>query len=236
MKRKLSMSWVTSLSICWAAGRSEEQKQEPVGELQRKGPRDFTLTNPCQHKGESCAQPSPLWDFSFGQAGTFGVQSETAAGSLQLVSTAASSSCSHILDPWSFWTVLTYTVGVKVTRKAVVKSTKAKDTAHGLCKKQFFLLGSHAAGFHAKMIHEVMGFFLFFFLHVIVLFAKIILYNKVKNTTPVGSFSESARGCKNILVHLREFMPLSLFSVAHYQSHSMKLSRPFVRLVAILSV
>lgn len=143
------------------------------GQLQRKGPRFFSLTNPCQHKRGGCTQPRPhqnLFSWATGQAGVSGIETGTAAESLRFVSKANSISCSHILGPWSFWTVLAYTMDVKVTRKAVVKSRKAKATAPQTIstwcseKSISFFSGSHGAGFHAKMIYKVMGFLLFLML------------------------------------------------------------------------
>lgn len=143
------------------------------GQLQRKGPRFFSLTNPCQHKRGGCTQPRPhqnLSSWATGQAGASGIETGTAAESLQFVSKANSISCSHILGSWSFWTVLACTMDVKVTRKAVVKSTKAKaiapQTISTWCSEESisFFSGSHGAGFHAKMIYKVMGFLLFLML------------------------------------------------------------------------
>lgn len=110
------------------------------GQLQRKGPRNFSLINPCQHKRGGCTQPRPhqnLSSWATGQGGAFGIQTGTLAESLHFVSKANSNSCSHILGPWSFWTVLAYTMDVVL---------------------------AHGAGFHAKMIYKVMGFLLFLML------------------------------------------------------------------------
>lgn len=79
-------------------------------------------------KGNS-TQLSPHQNGSAGQAQTFSVQTGTAAESLWFISNGNTNSCSHTLDPWILWSILAYSLKVNITRKAGLKSTKAKVTA-----------------------------------------------------------------------------------------------------------